>query len=141
MEESGFILLTNDRKYVEIGDSRISIYGLDEDMLGSPKYTSPKKKYDYEILLMHEQKYFSENKFNVDLALSGHTHGGQINLPLIDETQILKKVNPSLVNNYIKGFYSTENGKLFVNSGIGTTMMSARFNVKPEISVINISKP
>ena len=74
--------------------------------------------------------------------MSGHSHGGQVNIPFFPSINEAATSTTNLASNYKKGLYHIgENGlqNIFVNSGIGTTHISARFGVKPEISILKIS--
>lgn len=80
------------------------------------------------ILLTHYPdaiERLGENSF--DLVLAGHTHGGQINIPFLTTTNRSK---------YHKGLYKHKNGTLYVNPGVGTFFINARFLCRPEIRVI-----
>jgi predicted MPP superfamily phosphohydrolase len=65
-----------------------------------------------------------------DLILSGHTHGGQINLPFLNGAWL--KDGPS--NKYIQGIYEVSGSPLYVNRGIGMTTLPIRINSRPEIT-------
>ena len=62
-----------------------------------------------------------------DLILAGHTHGGQVRIPLTP----LEGMGP-----YDRGLFQTPAGPLYVNPGIGTYYLDARFRCRPEITVI-----
>ena len=64
--------------------------------------------------------------------MSGHTHGGQVSIPLFGPL-IVPSINGK---KYVKGIYETKDGVLFVSSGIGTSIIGARFFVTPEISIL-----
>ena len=65
----------------------------------------------------------------VDLILSGHTHGGQVNLlGYVPYT-------PWGSGKYLKGMYDQNNTKIYVSKGIGTTFLPIRFGAKAEIAV------
>jgi len=65
-----------------------------------------------------------------DLILSGHSHGGQVRLPLIGALIV-----PFNVGRYELGMYETQGGRLYVNAGIGTFYLDVRFCCRPEIAV------
>lgn len=68
------------------------------------------------------------------LMLSGHTHGGQVYLPFIGAPI----VPSSFGQRYAQGEI-TENGiKMFVTTGIGTSILPVRFNIPPEIVVLTL---
>jgi predicted MPP superfamily phosphohydrolase len=69
------------------------------------------------------------------LTLAGHTHGGQVNLPLLG-----RRVVPSdYGEKYALGFVEEGTRRLFVTPGIGTSILPLRFRVPPEISVLTIT--
>ncbi len=70
----------------------------------------------------------------VDLMISGHTHGGQVNIPLVG-TPILPVKN----KNYSSGLKRTKRGsQVFISRGIGWTIYPVRFNCYPEIAVLEL---
>jgi len=86
------------------------------------------------ILLEHDPYAVSQidgQKF--DLILSGHTHGGQVRIPLVGRWLLPFDLGP-----YDKGLFQTPCGPLYVNPGIGTFYWNARFLCRPEITVIEI---
>lgn len=72
---------------------------------------------------IHHEKY--------DLILAGHSHGGQIRLPIFGALKV-----PYGVDKYDKGLYTTEAGSLYVNSGLGTYGIHFRLLCRPEITII-----
>ncbi len=70
----------------------------------------------------------------VDLMLCGHTHGGQVNIPLIG-TPVLPVKN----KNYSSGLKRSKRGEaVFISRGIGWTIYPVRFNCYPEIAVLEL---
>jgi predicted MPP superfamily phosphohydrolase len=65
-----------------------------------------------------------------DLILSGHTHGGQINLPFLNGAWL--KGGPT--NQYIQGMFQVNGSPLYVNRGIGMTTLPIRIQSRPEIT-------
>lgn len=145
MEKSGFTLLKNENRYVTVdNDKKILFTGLDDSMLGNVNMPDSTKiqDSDYDILLTHEPdsiKDFPEYHYN--LTLSGHSHGGQIRIPFLPAINKAAVSNTALATEYTAGMYNLDsnNNKIYVNTGIGTTHISARFGVVPEISVFYIS--
>ncbi len=90
------------------------------------------------VLLAHEPDMadFSAATGRFDLQLSGHTHGGQIRLPLIG-TPVL----PSYGRRYPSGRYQVDNMILYTNRGLGTSIPPLRFGVVPEITLITLKTP
>jgi len=97
MENSGFELLINEKSVLE--QYNINIIGMDDSIFGDydSEIFSDLDKDSYNIVLSHEPDvvdYLLEN--NINLFLSGHSHGGQINLPIV-------KSLPLLAENYTRG--------------------------------------
>jgi len=69
------------------------------------------------------------------LAVAGHTHGGQVNFPIIG-----RRVNAtSLGPEHSYGFSQLGSVDVFVSAGIGTSILPIRFRAPPEIVVITLS--
>jgi hypothetical protein len=71
---------------------------------------------------------------DVRLILAGHTHGGQVCLPLIG----CPVIPSSYGQKYAYGHIRENNVDMFVTTGVGTSIMPVRFNVAPEIAVLKI---
>lgn len=136
MKNAGFSLLKNEEFALKVNNKNISFYGLDDHLIGAPNIAniSSDIKYDYSFFLSHEGDVVDEySNIGFNMALSGHSHGGQIDIPFVP------KISTELGDKYLKGMYSISNKmQLYVNSGIGTTRISARFRVAPEISVFDL---
>lgn len=91
------------------------------------------------ILLSHNPDVAEEPAFlrqapRVDLMLSGHTHGGQVSLPLIG-----RPITPSKYGErYASGLVQSPLCPVYVNRGIGTTIIPMRLRVRPEIALIEL---
>ena len=68
------------------------------------------------------------------LMLSGHTHGGQVELPWLTN-YIMKKVS---ILGHKKGFYEHEHADVFVTVGTGMVGVPFRFRVPPTIDIIEL---
>jgi uncharacterized protein len=87
------------------------------------------------LLLTHNpDSYYSLPSLKQPFVLlAGHTHGGQVNLPVVTE-KILKIVTQQ---GYQRGLYSLhQNNQLFVTSGIGMVGLPLRFGMPPMIDVL-----
>ncbi|MFN3959554.1 MAG: metallophosphoesterase [Parvularculaceae bacterium] len=69
----------------------------------------------------------------VDLMIAGHTHGGQINIPIVTCALL-----PSMCRLTLGGFKETERGPVFVTTGTGMVGLPMRFNIPPRIDVLNL---
>lgn len=128
MRTCGIQVLNNEIK--SLPDSGIAIGGVEDALYGTPdKELYDARTMSFQILISHEPDIMDTMQLNhVDLALSGHTHGGQIRVPVLT-----KLVLPKLGRRYVKGQYTIGSTKLIVSSGIGGALFSARFRNTPEI--------
>ena len=86
------------------------------------------------IAITHNPDVFPGLPRSVPLLLAAHTHGGQVNLPLIG-TPIV----PSRFGRKYTAGHVFENGHhMFVTTGIGTSILPIRFRVTPEIVILTI---
>lgn len=89
------------------------------------------------ILLCHKPYYFDNAKeMNIDLTLSGHTHGGQVVFGVVDRTPISLA---ALASKYVAGLYQLGSSQLYVNKGIGSVGVPFRINCPPELTVITLA--
>ena len=89
------------------------------------------------ILLAHEPDYadtVSEHG-GVDLQLSGHSHGGQVRLPFTGAPML-----PYLGQRYPAGLYRIGELTLYTNRGVGTIYPPVRFNCRPEVALITLTR-
>lgn len=140
MEESGFILLLNSNQAIKQTDgSRVYVIGIDDAMLGYPNIDKALKGVpsdDYKILLSHAPDLADDAaSYNIQLQLSGHSHGGQIKIPFFGAL-----VKAPFAEKYHEGFYEIGDTplELYVNRGIGTTRLPFRFLSKPELTVFTL---
>jgi predicted MPP superfamily phosphohydrolase len=86
------------------------------------------------IALTHNPDIFPKLPQRVPLLLAGHTHGGQVRLPFVGAV-----VESSRVGERYEMGHVFENGHhLFVTTGIGTSIVSVRFAVPPEIVLLEV---
>jgi predicted MPP superfamily phosphohydrolase len=75
----------------------------------------------------------NESESVFDLILAGHSHGGQIRMPVLGPL-----ILPYGVGAYDKGLFDTALGKLHVSSGVGYFLIPARFMCPPELCVVTV---
>jgi uncharacterized protein len=81
------------------------------------------------LLLAHEPDIFTSVPARVALTLAGHTHGGQIRLPLIWPAFVPSKYGAR----FAYGHVVEDDRHLIVSGGLGTSLIPARLGVPPEI--------
>ncbi|MDO4781891.1 MAG: metallophosphoesterase [Capnocytophaga felis] len=146
--EMGFDLILNDHRYIEKNGQRIAIIGVENWGYGRfSKYGDLEKAMqnvddkDFKILLSHDPTHWEyevlpKNK-NIQLTLSGHTHGMQLGI----EIEGFIKWSPSEWKyKYWGGMYDEGGKKLNVNRGFGYHAFPGRVGIWPEITVIELRK-
>ncbi|MCC9023805.1 metallophosphoesterase [Bacillus nakamurai] len=138
MEEAGFQVKRNGYERLRLTDgSSIEIAALDDLMLGKPDYEGTLSRLSadvFSILLVHEPDAALEiGGYPVNLQLSGHTHGGQIQLPFFGPL-----ITPPYGKIYTDGMYTLNDTAIYVNRGLGTTRLPLRFLAKPEIALFTL---
>ena len=84
------------------------------------------------ILLAHDPRRLTEAAaLNVPLVLSGHTHGGQIVLPLVGAVAAQKFP-------VVAGVGRRDRTTLFVSRGVGTIYLPVRINCPPEVALLTL---
>ena len=79
------------------------------------------------VLLCHNPSFFKEAAGQVALQLSGHTHGGQVNLGI-------RPADYLLPGGWVAGRYDLRGSALYVNRGFGTVGPPARLGAAPEVT-------
>lgn len=88
------------------------------------------------LALFHKPYFFdSMADKNLDLILSGHTHGGQVVLAKLGGINISFA---GAVSKYISGLYESGKSKMYISRGIGSVALPIRFNCPPEITKITL---
>jgi predicted MPP superfamily phosphohydrolase len=86
------------------------------------------------IALSHNPDIFPDIPLRVTLTLAGHTHGGQVNFPLIGRPIVPSKFG----QRFAYGLIEERGRKLFVTGGVGTSIVPVRFRVKPEVAILTL---
>ena len=135
----GIKYLVNKLKEITIKDQKLYIFGGDSLWSDNLDYSVLKtiedKNIDTIALLHNPASLFEASKYDIDLVLSGHTHGGQIRLPFLGQ---IGKVDNILPNCWYQGWIKYKNTDMFVTSGIGESGTRARLFNPPEIVVLEI---
>ena len=84
--------------------------------------------------IFHILNYWKTLNPDLKLMLTGHTHGGQVWLPILGTPFIPS----SFGQKYAKGHVNEDGIDMFVTSGIGTSILPFRFMVPPEVAIVTI---
>lgn len=85
------------------------------------------------IALSHEPEFFQHLPRRAQLLIAGHTHGGQIVLPLFGT----RSISP-FIDSHLRGMFREHGQTLLVSSGLGTSVIPIRIGMRPEIVVITL---
>ena len=89
------------------------------------------------LLLSHNPDVFPVAvKKGFDAMLSGHTHGGQITVEILDRSIDLA----SFATPYVAGLYRLEGRSCYVTAGIGTIAVPVRIGALPEITLARLRR-
>lgn len=129
--ETPFALLHNETRLVSIKGTKLNITGLGEYTMGrclpEKAFVEHDKNYPTLVLAHNPDSISSLEKYPGEIILSGHTHGGQINLPWVWRKLTIME-NPRLK----QGLFKIKQRWLYVNRGVGQPM-SFRWFAYPEI--------
>lgn len=141
LKDNGIMLLRNWYVPLERGNGRVWLVGLDDVIAGrpDPEIAIPEfmrnRPNEPVILLCHEPDYANQllrqpAGQSVALMLSGHTHGGQVRIPLLPLMHL-----PPLGRRYVEGWFKLGSMQLHVNRGLGTVGLPIRFRCPPQLSL------
>lgn len=144
IKKAGIKILNNETETVDIGGTQVDIIGLTQNPLEFNDYG--KKFFDkamesddnFKLVLNHYPENFLGvlDDYNIDLALAGHAHGGQVRLPFIGG---LYSADQGFLPELCDGYHEIGNSKLVITRGLGKSGIIPRVNNKPEITVVDIS--
>lgn len=90
----------------------------------------------YKIILLHEPDFVDEiSSINANLALAGHSHNGQLNIPFIKKIFL-----PKNAKKYYDEYYKVNNTDFYISSGIGVSRYNFRLFNSPSINFYRINK-
>jgi uncharacterized protein len=130
-------VLRNQSRVIERGGARLWIAAVGDVLYDRPdmqKTLAGIPANDTVVLLAHEPDYADvAARYPLALQLSGHSHGGQIRLPLLGATYL-----PALARKYPFGYYRVRNMHLYTSRGIGTIVLPLRFGAPPELTLFRL---
>lgn len=144
LEKNGIKVLNNKNVSLNINGKKVFVAGIEDLMTGQPNiyealYGTGLGIGDDEngkrapiIMLTHTPDMFPKVPKEVNLTLAGHTHGGQVRIPLMGTLIVPSEYG----NKYANGLIEEKGKKLITTSGIGTSIIPIRFNCLPEIVVV-----
>ena len=132
-------VLVNDEIEVRRSEQSLYFFGVDDFLTGIPLPLPPRtvEGRAARVLVSHNPDYISEllRSGNADfqLALCGHTHGGQIRLP-----GLVSLTAPVEDQRFLAGLVQAEGRQVYTSRGLGVVGLPFRVNCPPEVTVIEL---
>ena len=137
-KKENYKFLVNQSIAIRRGDYKLSITGVDDYWTGIPNINSSNPKANFKLLVTHNPDFISqlpqENEYYFNLALCGHTHGGQIRFPIIGGFHY----NVSDLR-FIEGLVNIKQDQYcFTSRGLGVVEVPIRLNCPPEVNILEL---
>ncbi len=138
LEGIGYCVLQNDHTVVRLKGADFNILGLDDSTThhDDVERTFKGQPTGSRLVLAHTPTSAKKlPPWQGMLCLSGHTHGGQLHVPMLTEGLFARAGMP-----YVRGLYNVRGNQLYVNRGLGFGRGTAlpRLNSDPELSLITL---
>jgi predicted MPP superfamily phosphohydrolase len=141
LEEMGVRMLVNESAEIRRGDESIWIAGLDDQFdyrcADLPLALEAVPRNSFVVLLAHDPQLFeAAEQRGVALYLCGHTHAGQIRLPLIGAV----KKNALVPRRFVQGLWQYKAMQGYTSWGTGSSTVPVRYNCPPEIAILELKR-
>lgn len=136
---SGIRFLRNEALALERGPDHLWLAGVDDLLTRNADPEAallPIPRGDRTVLLSHNPDLVEllDPPFAVDLMLSGHTHGGQVRLPVLGSPVVPSRFG----QRYASGLARKGQTAVYVSRGIGTISPTVRINCPPEVTLLTL---
>lgn len=137
LERVGIKDLEDDAVRVRRGDAAFWLVGISDLLAGPHNFRAAMNRVTDDapvVLLTHNPDLFPRITARFSLMITGHTHGGQVDLPFVGRLIVPSRYGQRFAIGHI-----VENQRhLFVSSGIGTSIFPVRFRVPPEVTLLEL---
>lgn len=143
LESRGVNVIRNANEWLEFGDQSVKITGVTEvysrsidrsllrELLEDSRGEQVSILFSHQV---HDDMIDLARESETDILLAGHTHGGQIRIPVFFK----KLTAASMETDYVIGHWWFDEMLLNINSGLGFTLAPLRYNAPAEVSVIEV---
>lgn len=139
MRENGVMPLCNDAVLLRREGQTLAVAGIDDYYNGVPdvkKTAALCRDADFTLFISHTPDALPEiRKPFYQLALCGHTHGGQVTV----SGRALRS-SSDYGSKYLSGWYEIGGAKVFVTNGVGTSALPVRLGARPQIHLITLKR-
>lgn len=123
------VIYSKDNKSLFIGGVNV-----DESLNNKAVEALNLNNYDYKIFALHYPDKIDEViKYNFDLIVAGHSHNGQVRLPIIGTI-----ITPDNAKKYYEPYYKIDKTRLYISGGIGNSVLNFRFFNKPSFNLYRL---
>jgi predicted MPP superfamily phosphohydrolase len=145
-QKHGMRLLRQESAPLHWRDGEINLIGVDYQRERRPMLTKIESLVRRDVpnlLLSHNpNSFYRAAELGIELSLAGHTHGGQVQVEILDHTWSPAR----FITRFVAGLYAlpmgggTSRAMLYVNRGLGSIGVPARLGVNPEITLLTLHK-
>jgi len=132
----GIRMLINEGLRIDVGDEAFWLAGVDDTMVGLedlPLALAGSRDGEMKLLLAHNPVILRRAaRADVDLVLSGHTHGGQVTI----RPEKNRSGRPR--RRILRGLGRRANTQIYVTRGLGTVVLPIRYGCPPEVSLLEL---
>ena len=135
LRHAGIEVLENDAVAIEHNGAVLWVAGLADSSQRRPDATAALAMVPSGqalIALTHDPDLFPQVRDRATLTLAGHTHGGQLSIPLVR-----RRIAPTR-GGYVQGLIEEAGGYLYVSRGVGTAWLPIRLNAPPEVALLTL---
>ena len=135
LDNSNDIIYSKNNQKIFIGG--INTVTHHQDDLDKAMTINNEEDADYKIILVHEPDITDDivKDYQVNLILAGHSHNGQVRLPIIGAIY-----TPPYAKKYYDNYYNVDGTNLYISSGIGVSTVNYRLFNHPSINFYRINK-
>jgi predicted MPP superfamily phosphohydrolase len=142
LAQAGIPLLVDQYLPIERGGQRLWLCGINDPVNNVPNLDRAIPAHpDGPVLLMSHGPDYADKLLThprsqwVDLMIAGHSHGGQVRLPIVGALHL-----PPGGQKYVEGLFRFGHMQLYVNRGIGAVGVPFRLNCPPEITLFTLQR-
>ena len=137
LTQAGAAVIDNEAHRIDRPEGDFWLLGIGDAWEGSPKIDEPLAAIQDSlpvIAFTHNPDLFPAIPVRVTLTLAGHTHGGQVAIPLVGRPVVPSEFG----ERFAYGHIVEDSRHLYVTSGLGTSILPVRFRVPPEVVLLTI---
>ena len=145
LEQNGIALLRNENRFIPLGSDSLLITGITQvySQRAAPETVrnltgAASQDLALKVLASHQISGLlldEAREKGYQLLLAGHTHGGQVRIPIFGFTFSAS----DLETDYVSGSYCEDGLLISINNGLGFTLAPVRYNARPSVTEIIIS--